>query len=123
MDIDFVLADDDAFGDVFDDFAFFVGLEFRPAGIEVSGFGEDLVTGEVLDFEEVNLSLKFRDLIIYLFESFIQGTVLTTVDFYRDLVVDVGPVDLLHLPLDLLPFFFMSLYDFFLVLDHVVGAV
>ncbi|HSF18158.1 MAG TPA: hypothetical protein VLK65_21670 [Vicinamibacteria bacterium] len=102
MDGHLVFSDKDLIGNVFNDFAFFLGFELRPAGIEVPGLSEDFILGKVLDLEEINLSEKPRELVVELLETFFQRTVLTTKSLGGDLIPHEEAVDLVHFLLDLL---------------------
>ena len=55
---------------------------------------------EVLDLEEVDLALEFRDLGFELIEALLKRLVLASKSFGGDLVLHVEVVDLLHLPFE-----------------------
>lgn len=115
------MADDDVFSYVFNDFSFFVFQELWPAGVEVFRVGKDLVTGEELDFEEIDLPLELRNLLLNLIDSLLQGPVLTAKGFYREFVINVGPVDFLHLTLDFMLVRGQGVEELLLFFDDLVG--
>lgn len=66
MDFHFSRVNDDALGNGFHNLALFFAREFRPAGIEVTGTGNDFFLGEVGDFENIEFRLYLGNLIFEL---------------------------------------------------------
>src|SRR5581483_4900952 len=68
--------DDDAFGNRFNNLAFFVLIKLGPAAVEVLGLGDDLIARQVLNFQEINLTLQLGDLVINLPEPRLHRLIL-----------------------------------------------
>jgi len=86
LDLDVVVADDDSFGDVLDQFSLLVSGKIGPTGSEVLGIGYYLVAREMLDAEEVELALESWDLVLDLLEPLFHRPVLAAEPVFRDLV-------------------------------------
>jgi hypothetical protein len=93
LDLDVVGADGDPLGDVLDELPLLLLGEVGPAGGEVLGLGDDLVAGEVLDAEEVELALEGRDLVFQLLPALLHRPVFPAEAVLGDLV---GKVELHH---------------------------
>jgi hypothetical protein len=81
VNLDNLLPDLDLLDDRFDDGALFLSGEAGPAGIEVAGFGEDFVSAEELDLEEVELTLQPGQLIFHGLLPFFERAVGTAESF------------------------------------------
>jgi hypothetical protein len=79
LNCDLVFADDDLLGHVLDDLALRFLIEFRPAGSQILGLGNDLLLGEEADLEEVDLALERWEFGFDLVEAFFEGPVLPAV--------------------------------------------
>jgi hypothetical protein len=97
----FLLSDLDRLDDDLDDLPLFLGREGGPAGMEIARFGQDFIPSDILDFEEVELTLEPRQLLFEALEAAFEGPVLAAEPIDRDLIGHIGAIDLVHLLLDL----------------------
>jgi len=70
VDLDFAVGDHDALGDGFNDPTALFVRHGRPPGIQILGFADDFLLGEVGDLEDVDLRLGPGNFILKLFLSF-----------------------------------------------------
>lgn len=68
IDGDVVVSDCDPISNVFNDLALLFDRQSGPPAVEVPGFCQDFVAGEVLDLEIIHLALQFGNLVIELLE-------------------------------------------------------
>ena len=118
VDINLVLADDDLFGDGFDDPALLFVRELGPALVEVSCSEDDFFFGKLADLHHVKLGLSGRDLIIKLAESVGPGVVLRTESVLVDHPGLVEVVEFVDLSVELLALGFEDLEKFGLRMDR-----
>ena len=105
IDADIFLADKDLVGNVFNDLPLFFLGKLRPTGVQISCFQKYSVGREELNPQEVDLPLKFRDLVVDLTDSFLQWPELGPVGLHVYLFVKVGTED--PVPILLGPFLFL----------------
>ncbi len=102
IDLNLVLADDDFFGNGFDDMALFFVRELGPPLIEVFRSEDDFFFGKMADLHHIELGLSSRDFFIKLAEAVGPGVILRAESVLVDhsgLVEIMEPVDL---PVELL---------------------
>ena len=58
--VNFSIADNNLLNDAFRDFALGIVGKLGPAVIEGFGFSKDFICREIIDFEKIDLGLKFR---------------------------------------------------------------
>ena len=58
MDLNVAVTNHNPLGDGFYDLALLFGGQLRPAGVEITGFGDDLLLGEVRDLENIEFRLE-----------------------------------------------------------------
>ena len=101
VDFDNLLPDLDLLDDGLDDGPLLIGRQLWPAVVQVARLDQDLVPSDVLDFEEVELTLKSRQLLFHSLETLFKRSVRPPESLRRDLVGDVQAVGLVHLLPDL----------------------
>jgi hypothetical protein len=89
--------------------------------MEILGFIDDLVSGEELDLQEIDLPLGFGYLSLDLFQPVFKGLVVPSKTLFRHLPVEIEPHHPLHFLFDILLLLKESLEKFFLFMDCPVG--
>jgi len=121
VDLDNLLPNRDLHDNRVDDGALFFGGQGRPAIVQIAGLGQQLVSAEVLDLEEVELALEPGQFVFQPLEAFFERLVRPAESVGRDLVTEVEPVGLVHLRPDLRGLRLQGDQPFFLGLDLLVS--
>ena len=110
----FPISDDDGVRNAFDDCTLCVSVEFWPSGVKIVRFGDDLVAGQVLDFEEIDHCLEPRYLVLKLPLALFQRLIKPCEALRAQSLIRVESVHPVDLSLRLLPLLAKHLQQFFL---------